>query len=364
VTEMAIAAQSNEAPLLEVENLQVEFRTPRGILVAPRAVSLTIAKGETVGLVGESGSGKSVTAHAVMGLVDNPGRVVSGDIRWKGQSLLTGEGAEAYARAIRGNEVSLVLQDPMTSLNPVFTIRSQMRKVMRRHLKISKAQADARALDLLDLVGINAPQRLLHQYAHELSGGMRQRVLLAIALSCEPELLIADEPTTALDVRTQAATLELLRDTQEKLGLAVLLITHDLGVVASLCHRVEVMYAGLMMERSPAREFFRRPGHPYSAALLRSTPRLDDDLSERLVAIPGSPPDLLDPPGGCPFHPRCHVAIARCATEMPDLADHGDGRRIACWRPFEGSNGPDAATLRDATQVDRRHLSGVTDAGP
>jgi peptide/nickel transport system ATP-binding protein len=292
-----------------------------------------VNRGETVALVGESGSGKSVTAQAILGLVESPGRIVDGDIRWKGRSLLHGDGAARYAQSIRGRELGVVFQDPMTSLNPLLRVGTQIGEVLVDHLDMNRKQARTRAVELLDVVGITSPERRVRQFPHELSGGMRQRVLIAMALACEPELLIADEPTTALDVTTQAQILELLAAIQQRMGLAVLLITHDLGIVATLCHRVEVMYAGRLMERAGVREIFHRPGHPYTAGLLRSTPRIDVD-TDRLWSIAGTPPDPRRPPPGCPFRPRCPLAVDDC-LEMPALAEHEPGRTVACWRPFE-----------------------------
>ncbi len=332
--------------LLEVDDLRVQFFTRRGTVQAVRGVSLHIDRGETVGLVGESGSGKSVTSQAILGLVELPGRIVGGDVRWKGRSVVHGRAAAKYSRSIRGRELGVVFQDPMTSLNPVYTIGFQLAEVVRHHLGMNRKQATERAVELLDLVGISFPRQRVKQYPHEFSGGMRQRVIIAMALACEPELLIADEPTTALDVTIQAQVLELMAELQQRLGLAVLLITHDLGVVAGLCHRVEVMYAGKLVESGPSRELFGEPGHPYTAGLLRSTPRLDK-VERRLTAIPGSPPDLRDPPTGCPFHPRCAYATSRCAAEMPELLELRPEREVACWRAFVTSESAGDETATD-----------------
>jgi peptide/nickel transport system ATP-binding protein len=318
--------------LLEVENLHVHFFTRRGTAHAIRGVSFQIHEGETLGLVGESGSGKSVTAQAVLGLIQLPGKVTDGDIRWEGKSLV-GPGGEKYARQLRGRDIAMVFQDPMTSLNPLFTIGFQIGEVLRHHLGMSKRQAHERTVELLDLVGISLPAQRIGQYPHEFSGGMRQRMLIAMALACEPKLLIADEPTTALDVTIQAQILELLAEVQQRLKLAILLISHDLGVVAQVCNRIAVMYAGKIIEMGPAVPVFDRPGHPYTTGLLKSTPRLDD-VQARLVGIDGSPPDLINPPSGCPFHPRCPLAEERCVEEMPPLEPHGGGREVACWRAF------------------------------
>ena len=326
---------SNDDTLLEVEHLTIKFFTRRGVVHAVRDVSFAVSKGETLGLVGESGSGKSVTAQALLGLTELPGKITSGDVRWKGHSLV--HDADATLARVRGNEIAMVFQDPMTSLNPVFTIGMQITEVLRRHMGMNRRHARERAVELLDLVGIANPSDRVKQYAHEMSGGMRQRVLIAMALACEPQLLIADEPTTALDVTIQAQILDLIADLQQRLGLAVLLITHDLGVVAGLCDRVAVMYSGKIVELSTADELYAEPGHPYAAGLLRSTPRLDV-VMPRLVCIDGSPPDLIEPQAGCSFAPRCALAIPVCLQETPGLKTHPNGRKVACWRAFEVSD--------------------------
>ncbi|HEX6570272.1 MAG TPA: ABC transporter ATP-binding protein [Acidimicrobiales bacterium] len=327
----AIPAPDTSDHLLEVDGVRVEFVTQRGTVQAVRGVSFHIDAGETLGLVGESGSGKSVTSQAILGLVELPGRIVGGDIRWKGRSLLGKQNA-GYAQSIRGRELAVVFQDPMTSLNPLFTVGMQLGEVLRHHLRMNRRQATERAVELLDLVGISFPRQRVRQYPHELSGGMRQRVIIAMALACEPELIIADEPTTALDVTIQAQILDLIADLQQRLGLAVLLITHDLGVVAGLCHRLQVMYAGRLVETGGAGPVFAEPGHPYTAGLLRSTPRLDV-VHRRLIAIDGAPPDLRRPPSGCAFHPRCALATERCATEDPPAVGRGD-RSAVCFAAF------------------------------
>ena len=325
------AAGGATGTILEVEHLDVQFFTRRGRVQAVRDVSFTLARGETLGLVGESGSGKSVTAQALLGLIELPGRITGGDVRWKGRSLVHDAGA--VLSEVRGQEIAMIFQDPMTSLNPLFTVGSQIAETLRRHLDTSRKAAHARAVELLDLVGIANPAQRARQYPHEMSGGMRQRVLIAMALACEPQLLVADEPTTALDVTIQAQILDLIADLQQRLGLAVLLITHDLGVVAGLCDRVAVMYAGKLVEVAPADDLFARPGHPYTAGLLRSTPRLDL-VTERLVSIDGAPPDLVHPPDGCPYAARCPQVHDRCATHMPTLDVHEEGREVACWSSF------------------------------
>jgi peptide/nickel transport system ATP-binding protein len=327
-----VSAPTDHVPLLEVDHLEVQFFTRRGVVQAVRGVSLTIEKGETLGVVGESGSGKSVMAQTLLGLTELPGRITGGDVRWKGQSLV--HDAESTLTRVRGREIAMIFQDPMTSLNPLLSVGQQIIEVLRRHLGMNRQQARVRAIELLDLVGIANPSARVDQYPHEMSGGMRQRVLIAMALSCEPELLVADEPTTALDVTIQAQILELVADLQQRLGLAVMLITHDLGVVAGLCDRVAVMYSGKLVELASADELFANPAHPYAAGLLRSTPRLDL-VTERLVSIDGAPPDLVAPPPGCPFAARCSLATDECVAEMPGLHTLDGGRKVACWRPFE-----------------------------
>ena len=318
----------SDGPLLEIENLVVHFTTRNGIVHAARGVSLHLGYGETLGIVGESGSGKSVTVQAVMGLISTPGEIVAGDIRWRGRSFF-GPGGKALLRMTRGKEIAMVFQDPMTSLNPLFTVGAQITEVLCHHLGMNRKQAHRRAVELLELVDIAAPERRLDQHPHELSGGMRQRVMIAMALACEPRLLIADEPTTALDVTIQAQILELLADLQQRLDLSVILITHDLGVIAQLCHRVAVMYAGQIVEVGEAEAVFEKPMHPYTQGLLRATPR-PDEITERMVAIEGAPPDLISPPSGCAFSSRCRKAQEGCALQ-PALVSFGETRKVSCW---------------------------------
>lgn len=318
--------------ILDVRNLTVDFFTRRGTVHAVRDVSFTVRKGETLGVVGESGSGKSVTAQAILGLTELPGRITGGDILWKGESLVTGRSAHATVERVRGKEIAMVFQDPMTSLNPVYTVGMQVSEVLVRHVSMSKKAARERATELLDMVGISNPTKRLDQYPFELSGGMRQRVLIAAALACEPELLIADEPTTALDVTIQAQILDLIADLQQRLGVAVMLITHDLGVVAGVCDRVAVMYGGKIVEEAKADEIYPRPLHHYTDGLLRSTPRLDV-VSERLESIAGSPPDLRELMAGCSYAPRCGAVTDACRQSIPSLETRGEGRRVACWNP-------------------------------
>jgi oligopeptide/dipeptide ABC transporter ATP-binding protein len=318
--------------ILDVRNLTVDFFTRRGTVHAVRDVSFSVRKGETLGIVGESGSGKSVTAQAILGLTELPGRVTGGDILWKGSSLIAGREAAETIERVRGKEIAMVFQDPMTSLNPVYTVGMQVSEVLVRHMSMSKKAARSRAVELLDMVGISNPAKRLDQYPFELSGGMRQRVLIAAALACEPELLIADEPTTALDVTIQAQILDLIAELQQRLGVAVVLITHDLGVVAGVCDRVAVMYGGKIVEEADASEIYPRPFHPYTEGLLRSTPRLDV-VSERLESIAGSPPDLREVLAGCSYSPRCAAVTEMCRSAVPVLDQRGEGRRVACWNP-------------------------------
>ncbi len=324
-------------PLLEVENLVVNFYTRGGVVQASRGVSFQVGHGETLGIVGESGSGKTVAVQAVMGLISSPGRIEGGDIRFNGRSLVDPAGRK-YVRQVRGKEISMIFQDPMTSLNPVFTIGTQITEVLCHHMSMDKGPARLRAMELLELVDINAPKKRLGQYPHELSGGMRQRVMIAIALACEPRLIIADEPTTALDVTVQAQILELLSDLQARLNVSVILITHDLGVVAQLCHRVAVMYAGRIIEVGDADRVFADPVHPYTRGLIRATPSLED-VTERMVSIEGVPPDLIRPPAGCAFSPRCDQVKEGCRRHQ-SLTPIGEDRHVRCWCAAQGKVPP------------------------
>lgn len=318
-------------PLLEIDNLHVCFDTRAGTVQALRGVSLSVAPGETLGIVGESGSGKSVTAQAVMGLIDVPGRISGGEILWQGQPL-AGVDVTRAARGIWGRETTMIFQNPMTSLNLLMTIGAQIAEVVELHMGFDRRAARQRAAELLSAVGIAGAERRLDQYPHEFSGGMRQRVMIAMGIACEPKLLIADEPTTALDVTIQAQILELLAELQEKMGLAIVLITHDLGIVAGLCHRVAVMYAGQIVETGPVDAIFENPSHPYTQGLIRSTPGLDAD-EERLTAIDGAPPGLLRPPSGCAFLPRCPIGDEGCRAPQR-LRAVGSGT-VACRKAGE-----------------------------
>ena len=319
-------------PLLAVDDLVTTFSTEEGLVTPVDGVSFTVERGETVGVVGESGCGKSVTSLSILRLVPSPpGRIAQGRILFEGQDLLTL--SEREMRAIRGRDIAMIFQEPMTSLNPVFTCGDQILEALRRHQKVSATEARDQALELLHLVGIPLPEQRLGAYPHQLSGGMRQRIMIAMALCCHPRLLIADEPTTALDVTIQAQILDLLRHLKRQLSMAVLLITHDLGVVAETAERVVVMYAGKVVEEAPVRTLFHTPRHPYTEGLLRSIPRLDE-RRESLPVIEGMVPNLLDLPSGCRFHPRCPRAERRCREEAPALRSLGEGHRVACWQAF------------------------------
>ncbi|MFB4475215.1 ABC transporter ATP-binding protein, partial [Oceanobacillus caeni] len=305
--------------ILEVNDLSVSFDTYGGDVKAVRGVTFELNEKETLAIVGESGSGKSVTAQSLMRLIPMPpGKFVNGSIIFKGQDLT--EKSEKQMEAIRGKEISMIFQDPMTSLNPTMTIGKQISESLIKHQNMSKKDAHERGIELLKLVGIPTPEKRINQYPHEYSGGMRQRAMIAIALACNPKILIADEPTTALDVTIQAQIMDLMKELQEKTGTAILLITHDLGVVANAAHRVAVMYGGKIVETGDVDEIFYNPKHPYTWGLLGSMPKLDN-RDEELQAIPGSPPDLADPPKGCPFVARCPFALKVCENHMPEYTD-------------------------------------------
>ena len=320
--------------LLDVRNLHTEFRTGAGLVRAVDGVSYTVDPGETVAIVGESGSGKSVGAMSILRLIpDPPGRITQGQILFAGRDLL-GLSADEM-RAVRGNEIGMVFQEPMTSLNPVLTIGRQITETLQQHRGADRATADRRAVELLSLVGIADPERRLRQYPHQLSGGMRQRIMIAVALTCEPRLIIADEPTTALDVTIQAQILELMTGLTRRLNVALIIITHNLGVVARYAGRVNVMYAGRLVESGSAAEVYHDPRHPYTLALLRSVPRLDRPRQARLDPVEGQPPDLTRLDGGCAFRPRCRFAVERCGLEQPALEPVESGHLAACFRSTE-----------------------------
>ena len=317
------------AKLLEVKDLATYFFTPEGVVKAVDGITYDLEEGEILGLVGESGCGKSVSALSLMRLIQNPGRNVAGSVMFNGQDLLTLDDDDM--RHIRGKDMSMIFQEPMTSLNPVLTIGRQLTEALQLHLGMDKAAAEQRAGELLLMVGIPEGDRRLRDYPHQFSGGMRQRVMIAMALSCNPKMLIADEPTTALDVTIQAQILELVQRLGRELGTAVLIITHNLGVVARYADRVNVMYAGKIIERGTSREIYGNPRHPYTIGLLASVPRLDEPRKEQLDPIEGLPPDLIALPAGCAFRARCRFAIDKCATEIPPLVEVSEGHTAACW---------------------------------
>ena len=323
----------NKKNLLEVKDLKVSFFTPAGEVKAVDGISYNLGYNEVMGIVGESGSGKSVEAYAIIGLLQNPGKVVGGSITFDGEDLLSYD--EEQMRDVRGKDISMIFQNPMTCLNPVYTIGDQLMEALTCHDKnISKEEAWKRAVRMLELVGINNAEKRMTQYPHEHSGGMRQRAMIAMALISEPKLLIADEPTTALDVTIQAQILDVMKDIQKRVNTSIIFITHNLGVVAEVCDKVSVMYAGKIVEQGDVNDIFYNPQHPYTKALLASMPRLDEDGHERLIPIEGTPIDLLDPPQGCNFGPRCKDCRKICLTKKPPYADLGNGHISACWLHF------------------------------
>ena len=324
----SVRADDASASVLEVNNLRVVFESDTRTVTAVDGVSFSVKKGRTLAIVGESGSGKSVTSLAVMRLLPEHSARISGSVNFDGRQLL--DETKSGMRSLRGNRLAMIFQEPMTSLNPSYTVGDQIEEVILRHRQMSRKEATERAIAMLKLVRIPSPETRYHQYPHNLSGGMRQRVMIAMALACDPELLIADEPTTALDVTIQAQVLELMRELQQKTGTAIVLITHDLGVVAESCDDVIVMYAGQVVEQCSVEELFTFPQHPYTVGLLGSLPRLDEKR-EQLVAITGTVPDMANPPSGCRFQARCPFRIEKCA-EMPTLMEVTDGHFSRCWR--------------------------------
>jgi oligopeptide/dipeptide ABC transporter ATP-binding protein len=338
-----VAAES----LLTVEDLRVEFSTRRGTVYAVNGISFEIAPGETLGIVGESGCGKSVTSLAILGLLARNGRVTGGRALFEGRDLI--RQSDRALRGIRGREIAMIFQDPMTSLNPVLTIGRQIREALETHFGMKRKEADARAAELIDRVGIPSPEARLKDYPHQFSGGMRQRAMIAIALACRPKLLIADEPTTALDVTIQAQILNLLRDLVAEENAALLMITHDLGVVAGMCERVNVMYAGLFVETGSAEQLFASPRHPYTLGLLQSVPRLDAARRARLQPIEGAPRNMLDPPIACPFQPRCRYEVELSRQEVPPLVEIEPGHMVACFNPVPADEWKRARAAATAT---------------
>ncbi len=342
----ASGAGAPAAPVLQVRDLKTHFFTRAGVVYAVDDVSFEVAEGETIGIVGESGCGKSVTSLSIMRLIPSPpGKIVEGEI------LLNVDGTtrdlvklpESQMRRVRGNDIAMIFQDPMTSLNPVYSVGDQICESLQLHLHLNRRQAEERAIELLKRVGLPAAEDRFDSYPHQFSGGMRQRVMIAIALACNPKVLIADEPTTALDVTIQAQILELMNGLNRDYGTAIVMITHDLGVVAEVCQRVVVMYAGKIVEQGTADDIFNRPQHPYTVGLLNSVPQLGESVKEKLVPIGGLPPDLLNPPQGCNFRPRCPRRQAKCLEE-PALFERGPGHRAACWFP-----GPDGLASQEAS---------------
>ena len=334
----------SEMPLLQVKNLHTSFFTDAGEVKAVNGISYNLDAGKVLGIVGESGSGKSVSAYSVLRILTDTGRVTEGEVLFKGENILNY--SEQQMQKFRGSRISIIFQDPMTCLNPTFSIGSQLREAIRIHTDRTKEQIQARALEMLQLVGVNEPEKRLKQYPHELSGGMRQRVMIAMALACEPDILIADEPTTALDVTIQAQILELMQDLQKKLGMAIIMITHDLGVIADMCDEIIVMYGGKVCERGTADEIFYNPCHEYTKGLIRSIPRITEK-HEKLVPISGSPVDLLNLPKGCAFASRCDHAMKICLEQPPEEVRVNDFHIAACWNNVkrmmeEGKDGEEA----------------------
>jgi oligopeptide transport system ATP-binding protein len=328
--EKQMADDAADDAILKVKNLRTYFYTDEGVVKAVDDVSFSLHKGEVIGIVGESGSGKSVANLSVMNLIlSPPGKIVGGEVLFHGDDILKLK--EKQLQKIRGARISMIFQDPMTSLNPFLRISTQLIETITLHQKLDKKQARAKAVEMLDMVGIPAAKERIDSYPHQFSGGMLQRVMIAMALSCNPEILIADEPTTALDVTIQAQILDLIRGLTHKLGTAVILITHSLGVVAGMCDNIYVMYAGRVVEFGTAEQIFETPLHPYTRGLIKSVPRLDRRNRGRLFSIPGQPPNVIDLPPCCPFFPRCPEAVERCKTSCPEQVDSGGGHRIACW---------------------------------
>jgi oligopeptide transport system ATP-binding protein len=322
---------ADRKPLLQVDDLHVEFWTERGTIYAVNGVSFDIAPGETLGIVGESGCGKSVTSLAILGILSRAARVPTGTARFEGRDLLRLD--DEQLRTIRGREIAMIFQDPMTSLNPVLTIGRQIREALETHFGMERKRADQRVAELLDQVGIPSPKLRLKDYPHQFSGGMRQRAMIAMALACEPKLLIADEPTTALDVTIQAQILALLKTLVAERDTALILITHDLGVVAGMCERVNVMYAGMFVETGSAEQLFARPRHPYTLGLLQSVPRIDTGRRQRLRPIEGAPRNMLSAPSACPFAPRCRYEVEESKESVPPLEEIESGHMVACFNP-------------------------------
>lgn len=343
--------------LLEVKELETAFFTPAGVVKAVNKVSFELEAGKVLGIVGESGSGKSVTAYSILQILTHPGRIVGGSITFGGKQLIGM--TEDEMRDIRGNKISMIFQDPMTSLTPVYTVGNQLIEAIMLHTKRDKDQAWQRAKEMLELVGLNEPEKRLKQYPFELSGGMRQRVMIAMALACEPDILIADEPTTALDVTMQAQILELMKELQHKLGMAIIMITHDLGVIASMCDEVIVMYAGKVAERGSVDQIFYHPKHEYTKGLMNSIPNIENDEKERLIPIAGTPVDMLNLPDGCAFAPRCLKCMKVCLSRQPAEVLVGDKHLSACWANVQqGMREPNRIVTDENGNIERIEFNG------
>ena len=324
---------NNREILLEVRDLAISFYNKSGEIQAVRGISYTLDKGEVLGIVGESGSGKSVCSHGILRLTPDTGRVKSGEILFEGEDILKMGGQQL--RELRGNRIAMIFQDPMTSLDPLFTVEYQLNESLKKHTNLNREERSKRIIELLTLVGINQPERRAKQYPYEFSGGMRQRVMIAMALSCDPQLLIADEPTTALDVTIQAQIIDLLKELKDRLGMAIIFITHDLGVVSDICDRIIVMYAGRIVEKGDKRQIFYRQQHPYTRGLLESVPNVESEGNERLKPIRGNPPDMSCLRPGCAFAPRCDCAMQICVREEPPLVEVEEGHMCACWKVIQ-----------------------------
>lgn len=319
-----------EDVILEVKNLSISFFNKSGEIQAVRDISYNLKKGEVLGIVGESGSGKSVSSHGILRLTPDTGKVKNGEILFHGQDIL--KMSKKEVQQLRGNRIAMIFQDPMTCLDPLFTVEYQLNEALKKHTDLDKEARKKRMIELLELVGINQPERRIKQYPYEFSGGMRQRVMIAMALSCDPELLIADEPTTALDVTIQAQIIDLLKELKQKLGMAIIFITHDLGVVSDICDKIIVMYAGKIIERGTSRQIFYDKKHPYTEGLLASVPDIESDVNEKLKPIKGNPPDMSCVKPGCAFAPRCGCAMKICVKQEPLLIELGDTHEAACWK--------------------------------